>query len=187
MNVSARVTLDTEFFCWCYAVQPQDFSCCRIRVTLDTVYHCRCYVCIHRNDYEVAGLAAGGTSGNTSQTASVVESAVPLLTNNACYCRQMQICTQVQQLCIRLNSSKIHTSNNNLAACAAPFIPPHSSQLWIQRMPISFLSLVFSTLSALSISHAVHSAHAHAFLITTITSGSKDLTPLITWILLTCP
>ena len=24
MNVGARVTFDTEFFCWCYAVQPQD-------------------------------------------------------------------------------------------------------------------------------------------------------------------
>ena len=29
MNVSARVTLDTEFLCQCYAIQPQDF-CCRI-------------------------------------------------------------------------------------------------------------------------------------------------------------
>ena len=53
MNVGVRVTLDTEFFCRCYAVQPQDFSCCRIQVTLDTVYNCRCYVFICWNGLEV--------------------------------------------------------------------------------------------------------------------------------------
>ena len=56
MNVSARVTLDTEFFCWCYAIQPQDFSCCRIQVTLDTVYNCWCYAFICWNGSEVVGL-----------------------------------------------------------------------------------------------------------------------------------
>ena len=56
MNVSVRVTLDTEFFCWCYAVQPQDFSCCRIRVTLDAVYNCWCYAFICWNGLEVEGL-----------------------------------------------------------------------------------------------------------------------------------
>ena len=136
--MSVRVTLDTEFFCRCYAVQPQDFSCCRIRVTLDTVYHCWCYACIRRNDYEV------------------VKSAVPLLTNCTLW-QAMQICTRVQQLCIRLNSSKIHTSNNNLAACAAPFIPPHSSQLRIlctyqlpqpcMQYPLSFEYFTCCTLS----------------------------------------
>ena len=65
-------------------------------------------------------------------TTSMVKNAVPLLTNCTLW-QAMQICTQVQQLCIRLNSSKIHGSNNNLTACAAPFIPPHSSQLWVQR------------------------------------------------------
>ena len=67
MSVGARVTLDTEFFCWCYAVQPLDFSLCRIRVTLDTVYDCRCYASICWNACEVAGLAAGGISGNTAE------------------------------------------------------------------------------------------------------------------------
>ena len=67
MNVSARVTLYTEFFCRCYAVQPWDFSFCRIQVTLDTVYNCQCYVFICWNDCEVAGLAAGGISGNTAE------------------------------------------------------------------------------------------------------------------------
>ena len=56
MNVGARVTLDTEFFCRCYAVQPQDFSCCRIRVTLDTVYNCWCYAFICWNGSKVVGL-----------------------------------------------------------------------------------------------------------------------------------
>ena len=67
MNVSVRVTLDTEFFCRCYAVQPQDFSFCRIWVTLDTVYNCRCYGFICWNDCEVAGLAASSISGNTAE------------------------------------------------------------------------------------------------------------------------
>ena len=67
MNVSVRVTLDTEFFCQCYAVQPRDFSLCRIWVTLDTVYNCRCYAFICWNACKVAGLAAGGISGNTAE------------------------------------------------------------------------------------------------------------------------
>ena len=56
MNVSARVTLDTEFFCRCYAIQHLDFSYCRIRVTLDTVYNCRYYAFICWNGSEVMGL-----------------------------------------------------------------------------------------------------------------------------------
>ena len=89
--------------------------------------------------------------------AFMVKSAVPLLTNCMLW-QAMQICTRVQQLCIWLNSSKIHTSNNNLATCAAPFIPPHSSQLWIQRAyqlpqpriqyPLSFEYFTCGTLSA---------------------------------------
>ena len=90
------------------------------------------------------------------RTASVVKSAVPLdqlraMAGNA-------NCTRVQQLCIRLNSSEIHSSNNNLAACAAPFIPLHSSQLQIQRAyqlpqpriqyPLSFEYFTCCTLSA---------------------------------------
>ena len=132
MNVSARVTLDTEFFCRCYAVQPQDFSCCRIWVTLDTVYNCQCYAFICRNDYEGSSrVSCRQYFWKYCRTASVVKSAVPLLTNCMLW-QAMQICTQVQQLCIRLNSSEIHSSNNNLATCAAPFIPLHSSQLQIQ-------------------------------------------------------
>ena len=55
MNAGARVTLDTEFFCWCYAVHLRDFSFCRIWVTFDTVYNCWCYASICWNDCEVAG------------------------------------------------------------------------------------------------------------------------------------
>ena len=82
---------------------------------------------------------------------------VPLLTNCTLW-QAMQICTRVQQLCIRLNSSKIHSSNNNLTACTAPFIPPHSSQLRILRTyqlpqpriqyPLSFEYFTCCTLSA---------------------------------------
>ena len=59
--------LDTEFFCRCYAVQPWDFSLCRIRVTLHTVFYCRCYASICWNACKVAGLAGGGISGNTAE------------------------------------------------------------------------------------------------------------------------
>ena len=45
--------------------------------------------------------------------------------------RQCKSIPEYSNLCIRLNSSKIHSSNNNVTACAAPFIPLHSSQLQI--------------------------------------------------------
>ena len=84
MNVSARVTLDTEFFCRCYAVQPRDFSLCRIRVTLDTtsvVYYCQCYVSICWECLQSSRVSCRRYFWKYCQTASVVESAVPLLTN----------------------------------------------------------------------------------------------------------
>ena len=80
------------------------------------------------------GNAAGRNSRDTKyrRTASLVKSAVLLLTNCTLW-QAMQICTGVQQVfCIRLNSSKIHSSNNNVAACAAPFIPLRPSQLQVQ-------------------------------------------------------
>ena len=65
-------------------------------------------------------------------------------------------------LCIRLNSSKIHSSNNNL-----PLAQIHLYHCALSSfrysMPISFLSLIFSTLSAVSIPHAAHSACACSF------------------------
>ena len=60
------------------------------------------------------------------QTTSVVESAVPLLGGNA------NLYSEYSFLCIRLNSSKIHSSNNNIAACTAPFVLPHTLQLMVQ-------------------------------------------------------
>ena len=89
-------------------------------------------------------------------TASTVESAVLPLTNCTLW-QAMQICTRVQQFCIRLNSSRIHSSNNHIATCAASFIPLRSFQLQVQ-CAISFLSLAFNTLSALSIPYAAQSA-----------------------------
>ena len=73
MNVSARVTLDTEFFCRCYAVQPRDFSLCRIRVTLDTVYYCWCYASICWNACKVARFSCRQYFWKYRRTASVVE------------------------------------------------------------------------------------------------------------------
>ena len=89
------------------------------------------------------------------QTASVVKSTVPLLTN----CRllgngNLYLSTA---LYIRLNSSKIHSSNNNVAVCAAPSYHYTLSSFWYS-MPISIHSLAFNTFSALSISHAAYSA-----------------------------
>ena len=157
MNVSARVTLDTEFFCRCYAVQPQDFSCCRIWVTLDTVYNCWCYVFICSEWFGSKGFAAGGWIYH--QTASMVQSAVPLLTNCTLLGGNANLYSEYSFLCIRLNSSQIHSSNfNHAAACTAPFIPLHALQLLIQctyqhpqpriQHPLSFEYFTSCSLSA---------------------------------------
>ena len=99
---------------------------CRIRVTLDTVYNCRCYAFICWNGLEVAGLL---------QT-------VFLEIPPNCICDE-EYSSSPDQLhanlysstafCIRLNSSKIHSSNNNVAACTAHFIPLHALQLLVQH------------------------------------------------------
>ena len=129
--MSARVTLDTEFFCRCYAVQPRDFSLCRIRVTLDTVYDCRCYAFICGNVCEVAGLAAVVLLEIPPNCLCGRECS-PSLDQLHAFRRRCKSVPEYSNLCIRLNSSKIHNSNNNVTACAAPFIPPRSSQLQTQ-------------------------------------------------------
>ena len=152
---SVRVTLDTEFFCWCYVLQPQDFSCCRIWVTLDTVYNCQCYAFICWNGLEVEGLLQVvfleiPPNCIRGEEYSSSPDQLHAFWGNA----NLYLSTA---LCIKLNSSKIHSSNNNIAVCAAPFIPLHALQLLVQRIH----SLTFKTLSALSISHAAYSAHMH--------------------------
>ena len=62
-------------------------------------------------------------------TASLVKSAVPLQPI-ACF-GGANLYTSIA-FCIRLNSSRIHSSNNNAAVCAAPFISVYALQLLIQ-------------------------------------------------------
>ena len=157
--MSVKVTLDTEFFCRCYAVQPQDFSCCRIRVTLDTVYNCQCYAFICWNGLEVKvccrQLEIPPNCIRDKEYSSSFDQLHALENAN------LYLSTA---LCIRLNSSKIHSSNNNVAACAAPFILPHTLQLLIQcahqhpqpriQHPLSFEYFTSCLLSA----HTYHNA-----------------------------
>ena len=159
MNVSVRVTLDTEFFCWCYAVQPQDFSCCRIWVTLDTVCNCWCYAFISWNGFEVDFccrwleillncICSEEYSSSFDQLHTLGDANLYLST----------------ALCMRLNSSKIHSSTNNVAACAARFILLCTLQLLIQytyqhpqlliQHPLSFEYFTCCKLSA----HSSHNA-----------------------------
>ena len=67
----------------------------------------------------------------------------------------------ITAFCIRLNSSKVHSSNNNVATCAAPFIPPHSLQLW-GRAHLSPSSASHSTPSQLWVFHMLHTQSACA-------------------------
>ena len=76
------------------------------------------------------GFAAGGWIYH--QTVSMVQSAVPLLTNCTLLGGNANLYSEYSFLCIRLNSSQIHSSNINIAACAAPFIPLHTLQLLVQ-------------------------------------------------------
>ena len=126
MNVGVRVTLDTEF-CWCYAVQPQDFSCCRIWVTLDTVYNCWCYAFICQN-----GLAVKVRCRQLEIPPNYIHGREYSPSSDQLHALGNANLYLSPALCIRLNSSKIHCSNNHAAAYTAPFIPPHALQLLIQ-------------------------------------------------------
>ena len=121
------MTLDTEFYCQCYAVQPQDFSCCRIRVTLDTVYNHWCYAFICWNGLEVK-VCCRWLKIPLNCICGKEYSSSP----DQCFGGNANLYPSTA-LCIRLNSSKIHSNNNNVAACAAPFIPLHTLQLLVQH------------------------------------------------------
>ena len=175
MNVSARVTLDTEFFCQCYAVQPRDFSLCRIQLTLDTVYDCWCYAFICWNACEVAGLAAGGISDKESSPSSDQFHALD---------RQCKSVPEYSNLCIRLNSSKIDIVTTTWLL-AQLHLYHRALPSFRYSVPISFLSLLFSTLSALSISQAVCSTCTCSFRYNNNLRIQRS-DPLILWILLTC-
>ena len=157
--MSVRVTLDTEFFCWCYAVQPRDFSYYRIRVTLDTVYNCWCYAFICWNGLEVKGFYCRQL--NIPLNCIRGRECSPSSDQLHAFGGAMQICTlSTAFLCIRINSSKIDRSNNHIAACAAPFIPLHALQLLVQHAyqhpqpciqhPLSFEYFTCCMLSACS-------------------------------------
>ena len=106
MNVGARVTLDTEFFCQCYASICWNGS--EVEGLLQTVFLEIPPNCIHGKDYSPSSDQLHALCGNANLYLSTA-------------------------FCIRLNSSKIHSSNNNVAAWAAPFIPPHALQLLVQH------------------------------------------------------
>ena len=60
-----------------------------------------------------------------------------------------------------LNSSKIHSSNNNIVVVLVQLhLYHHALSSFGYSVPISIHSLAFSTLSALSIPHAAHTACA---------------------------
>ena len=151
--LDARVTLDTEFFCRCYAVQPQDFSCCRIRVTLDTVYNCQCYAFICWNGSKVVGLLQAVLL-EIQPNCIHGEECSPSYRPSTCFWGDANLYPSTA-FCIRLNSSKIHNSNNNVAACTAPFIPPHSLQLW-DTACLSASLASHSTPSQLWVFHKLH-------------------------------
>ena len=180
MNVSVKVTLDIEFYCWCYAVQPQDFSCCKIQVTLDTVYKCQCYAFICWNGLEVEVccrqleimpncIHGRGYSSSFDQLHALGNANLYLSTT----------------LCIRLNNSKNHSSNKHIAACAAPFIHLHALQLLIQctyqhpqphiQHPLSFEHFTCCILSAHS------SRNARTFSIKDPTQGFTKISLTFPW------
>ena len=100
-------------------------------------------------------FAAGSISGNNTKLHPQwrVQS---LFWPSACFWGDANLYSSTT-LCIRLNSSKIHSSNNNVAVCAASFILKHSLQLRVQRTyqhpqacfqyPISFEYFTCCTLS----------------------------------------
>ena len=62
--------------------------------------------------------------------------------------------------CIRLNSSKIHSSNNNVATCAAPFILSHPFPA-SGTACLSASSALHSIPSQLWVFHMLHTHHVH--------------------------
>ena len=165
MNVSARVTIDTEFFCWCFAIQPQDFSCCRIWMTLDTVYNCWCYVFICWNGSKVEGLLLG----------------VFLLISPNCICGEecsflswpiacsLWWCKSVLEYSIFLQGS---TAQIFIAECTAPFISPYTLQLLVQHAyqhPQPCIQLP----SQLWVFHMMHTQHVCTPLTMVGPSGSR--------------
>ena len=95
------------------------------------MYNCQCSAFICWNGLKVKVLLQA--AGYTTKLHPVAESAVPLLTNCMLLGGDANLYSEYNFLCIRLNSSKIHSSNNNVAACAAPFIPLHTLQLLVQH------------------------------------------------------
>ena len=97
---------------------------CRIRVTLDTVYNCQCYAFICWDGSEIEGLLQAVFLEIPPNFIRGEEySSPPDQLHALCGDANLYSSTVI---CIRLNSSKINSSNNNVAACAAPFIPLYS-------------------------------------------------------------
>ena len=156
MNVNARVTLYTEFFWQCYAIQSQDFSL--LHNTSDPWHSIQLPVlCVYLLEWLWSNrFAVGNTLRNTTKL-YLWWRVQSLFWPSACFQGNANLYSSTA-FCIRLNSSKIHSSKNHVAACAAPFIPPHSLQLRVQctyqhpqprfQHPLSFEYLTYCILSA---------------------------------------
>ena len=122
-------------------------------LTLDTVYNCRCYMFIRWYGYEVECLLQ----------AVFLEILPNCIRGEECSSSSDQLHTSHTNanlhsstaICIRLNSSKIHSSNNNLTICAAPFILPHSPPASGPAC-LSASSASHSTPSQLQVLHLLH-------------------------------
>ena len=120
--------------------------------------------------FRIGRFAAGSTSGNTAELHPRwrVQS---LLWPSACFWDDANL-YQSTAFCIRLNSSKIHNSNNSRSRSSI-YTATLSPALGYSA-PISILSLTFNTLSASSISQAVYSEHGCSSYIHWILLRSKD-------------
>ena len=117
-------------------------------------------LCIYLLEWFWSGrFAAGSTSGNTTELHPQwrVQS---LSWPNTCFWGHANLYPSTA-FCIRLNSSKIHKSNNNVPTCASPFILPHSLQLRDTARLSASLAL-HSTPSQLWVFHKLHTQSAGA-------------------------
>ena len=126
------------------------------------------------------GFAVGGNSGNTAKL-HLWWRVQSLFWPSACFWGDANLYLSTT-FCIRLNSSKIHSSNNHIATCAAPFILLHSPQLQ-DTVHLSASSASHSTPSQLWVFHKLHTQSMCALLLQTLDpSGSNDPITEIPWI-----
>ena len=115
-------------------------------------------LCVYLPEWFWSGrFAVGGPSGNTTELHPQwrVQS---LFRPSACFWGNANLYLSTA-FCIRLNSSKIHSSNNNIPTCTAPFILLHSLQLR-DTACLSASSASHSTPSQLWVFHKLYTQSA---------------------------